>query len=185
MHSRNNKSKAVANRDINPSERLVAAYPDLSCLLRNDAISSAFAGFEKLAVRWKRIYVFFGRLSLIAVLLAMVRYDYQITLKNVYGAPPFMAGLAAAFAATGLFSQALLGLTRAKDRWLATRFAAERLRCLKFQLFAILEEVSDAENLAANHVRSYDFVADRTHDGKAFRVRCVCVSSEQLGLLRA
>jgi hypothetical protein len=160
MHSRSDQAKAVANRDINPSEHLVSAYPDLSCLIRNDAIAQAFAGFETLAVRWKRIYVFFGRLSLIAVLLAMVSYDYQITLKSVYGAPPFLAGLAAAFAATGLFSQALLGFTRAKDRWLATRFAAERLRCFKFQLFTILEEVSDPESLAHK-------VKQRTSEGMA------------------
>ena len=160
MHWVHNQTQAVANRDINPSDQLVAAYPDLTCLLRNDAISSAFARYEKLAVRWKRIYVFFGRLSLVAVLLAMVSYDYEITLKNVFGAPPYMAGLAAAFAATGLFSQALLGLTRAKDRWLAMRFAAERLRCLKFQLFMVLEEVPDAEGLAAK-------VKHRTSEGLA------------------
>jgi hypothetical protein len=72
MHSRSDQSNAVPNRDINPSEQLVAAYPDLACLLRNDAISGAFAGFEKQALRWKRIYMFFGRLSLIAVLIAMI-----------------------------------------------------------------------------------------------------------------
>lgn len=160
MYARNNQTMAVANRDINPSDQLVAAYPDLACLLRNEAISTAFAGFEKSAVRWKRIYVFFGRLSLVAVFLAMVSYDFQITLRNVYGAPPFLAGLAAAFAGTGLFAQALLGFTRAKDRWLATRFAAERLRCFKFQLFTVLEEAPDAESLAHK-------VKQRTTEGLA------------------
>jgi hypothetical protein len=58
MLSRSDQSNAVANRDINPSGQLVDTYPDLACLLRNDAVSAAFAGFEKLAVRWKRIYVF-------------------------------------------------------------------------------------------------------------------------------
>jgi len=160
MHSRTDQSNAVANRDINPSDQLVAAYPDLACLLRNEAVSSAFAGYERSAVRWKRIYVFFGRLSLIAVFLAMVSFDYQITLKSVYGPLPFVAGLAAAFAATGLFSQALLGFSRAKDRWLAARFAAERLRCFKFQLFTVLEEVPDVENLARK-------VKQRTSEGLA------------------
>ncbi|HET7085881.1 MAG TPA: hypothetical protein VFI23_13980 [Rhizomicrobium sp.] len=160
MHSRTDQSSAVANRDINPSDHLVAAYPDLACLLRNQAISAAFAGFEESALRWKRIYVFFGRLSLIAVLLAMISYDYQITLKHVYGAPAFLAGIAAAFAAAGLFSQTFLGLTHAKDRWLANRFGAERLRCFKFQLFTVLEEVSDAEGLAHR-------VQQRTNEGLA------------------
>jgi hypothetical protein len=160
MHARKDRSVAVANRDVNPSDQLAAAYPNLTCLLRNEAISAAFAGFENKAVRWKRIYVFFGRLSLIAVLLAMISFDYQITLKSIYGAPRFMGELAAAFAATGLFSQAFLGLSHAKDRWLAARFAAERLRCFKFQLFTVLEDVADAASLTAE-------VRRRTAEGLA------------------
>jgi hypothetical protein len=160
MNSRINQSIAVNNRDINPSDQLAAAYPDLACLLRNEAISAAFARFETAAVRWKKVYVFSGRLSLIAVLLAMISFDYQITLKNVYGAPAFLAGAAAAFAATGLFCQAVLGLTHAKDRWLTARFAAERLRCFKFQLFTVLEEVQDVQSLASR-------VRQRTSEGLA------------------
>ncbi len=138
-----------ANRDIDPARELEAAYPELVCLLRNQAVSDAFAGYEKTAVGWKRIYEFFGRLSLVAVLLAMISFDYQITLKALYGAPPFLAGAAAVFAAAGQLSQAFLGLSRAKDRWLAARFAAERLRCFKFQLFTVLEEAPDAQSLPA------------------------------------
>ena len=160
MHSRQDQTQAVANRDVNPSDQLIATYPDLACLLRNQAISTAFAGFEEKALRWKRFYTFFGRLSLIAVMLAMVSFDYQITLKHIYGGPHFLAGIAAAFAATGLVSQALLGLTHAKDRWLAARFGAERLRSFKFQLFMVLEEVSDAESLAVR-------VKQRTSEGLA------------------
>jgi hypothetical protein len=160
MHARNDSSVEVANRDINPSNQLAAAYPGLTCLFRNDAISAAFAEMEKKAVRWKRVYVFFGRLSLIAVLLAMVSFDYQITLKSIYGSPHVMAGIAAGFAATGLFSQAFLGLSHAKDRWLTARFAAERLRCFKFQLFTLLEEAADAGSLAVK-------VKQRTAEGLA------------------
>src|ERR1700733_4463933 len=106
MHSPHSQSHAVANRDVNPADHLVDAYPGLACLLRNEAISAAFAGYEKSALRWKKFYVFFGRLSLIAVFLAMVSFDYQITLKAVYGAPPLLAGIAAVFATAGLFAQA-------------------------------------------------------------------------------
>src|SRR6185312_12611201 len=160
MHSRQDQTHAVANRDVNPSDQLVATYPDLACLLRNEAVSAAFAGYEEKALHWKRFYTFYGRLSLVAVMLAMVSFDYQITLKHIYGGPHFLAGIAAAFAATGLVSQALLGLTHAKDRWLAARFGAERLRSFKFQLFMVLEEVSDAESLAVR-------VKQRTSEGLA------------------
>ncbi|MBV9548691.1 MAG: hypothetical protein JO256_03345 [Alphaproteobacteria bacterium] len=153
-------SQETTNRDINPSQDLVAAYPDLVCLLRNKPVSAAFAAYEKTAVFWKRAYTFLGKLSLVAVLLAMVSFDYQITLKAVYGAPGFLSGLAAAFAAAGLISQALLAATHAKDRWLAARFAAERLRCFKFQLFTLLEEAPDAAALS-------NLVHRRTAEGLA------------------
>jgi hypothetical protein len=149
MNKRNTASKTVNNRDINPSDQLAGSYPALACLIRNDVISTKFAEYEMRAVRWKRIYGFLGRVSLVAVLLAMISFDYQITLRSVYGAPIILAHLAAVFAATGLCSQALLGFTHAKDRWLAARFAAERLRCFKFQLFSVLEEVPDGAGLAA------------------------------------
>jgi hypothetical protein len=148
MATRNIASKTVHNRDINPSDQLAASHPALACLISNDVIAAKFAEYETRAVRWKRIYGILGRVSLIAVLLAMISFDYQITLKTVYGAPVFLARLAAVFAATGLCSQALLGFTHAKDRWLAARFAAERLRCFKFQLFSVLEEVPDGASLA-------------------------------------
>jgi hypothetical protein len=160
MHSPPDRTRAIANRDVTPSDQLIATYPDLACLLRNEVISAAFALYEGKALRWKNFYGFFGCLSLIAVMLAMASFDYQITLKHIYGGPPFLASVAAVFAATGLISQALLGLTHAKDRWLAARFAAERLRCLKFQLFMVLEEVSDAEGLPAK-------VKQRTDEGLA------------------
>src|ERR1700761_4411713 len=149
MDTRNIASKTVNNRDINPSDQLAVSYPELACLIRNEAIAARFAEYENRAVLWKRIYGLLGRISLVAVLLAMISFDYQITLRSVYGAPVFLARLAAVFAFTGLLSQALLGLTHAKDRWLAARFAAERLRCFKFQLFSVLEEVTDAESLPA------------------------------------
>ena len=160
MRTEGDPSVAIANRDINPAEQLVASYPGLASLLRNDGISRAFAVYEKNAVRWKRTYMFFGRLSLIAVLLAMVSFDYQITLKSTYGAPAFLSGLGVLFATTGLFSQVVLLATHAKDRWLAARFAAERIRCFKFQLFLVLEEEQDVEALPAR-------VAQRTQEGLA------------------
>ena len=137
--------------------------------------------------------MFFGRLSLIAVLLAMVSFDYQITLKSVYGAPAFLADIAAAFAATGLFSQALLGLTHAKDRWLAARFAAERLRCFKFQLFTVLEEVPDAHSLAARVKQrtseglaalEQEMMGGRVRDPGIFALRCAVAAQEEAGACR-
>jgi len=77
MNSRSYRPVMVNNRDVNPSQQLVSAYPDIACLLQNEAISAAFARYEAMAVHWKRVYVFCGRWSLVAVLLAMVEGEFR------------------------------------------------------------------------------------------------------------
>jgi hypothetical protein len=56
----------------------------------------------------------------------------------------------AVVAAIGLVAQAFVFFSRAKQRWLLHRFAAERIRCLKFQAFAVLGESPDRHKLEAN-----------------------------------
>lgn len=156
MHSRIDRSSAVVNRDVNPSDQLVASYPDLACPLGNEPISAAFAGYETET----HIRIFWAPFPD----RGTARHD-QLRLSDD--------------AENGLWRAALFGRhgrnirndriilrvpagsdTRAKDQWLANRFAAERLRCFKFQLFSVLEEASDAEGLSTK-------VKQRTGEGLA------------------
>jgi hypothetical protein len=48
----------------------------------------------------------------------------------------------------GLAAQLILIFGRLKERWLLARFAAERLRCIKFQAFALVARESDPAKAA-------------------------------------
>ncbi len=56
----------------------------------------------------------------------------------------------AVIALIGLIAQGIVFFSGAKQRWLLNRFAAERVRCVKFQAFAVLGESHDKKCLEAN-----------------------------------
>jgi len=68
----------------------------------------------------------------------MLELDYELTLQARFPAPSWLPALTAIVAGAGLFAQFLLIVTGTKRRWLFNRFAAERLRCLKFEAFALI-----------------------------------------------
>jgi hypothetical protein len=142
-----------ANRDINPAEDLAVAYPALRPLIFNEPIAQAFAEQEDAANFWKQMYQASGNTALICIFIAMIVFDYQVTLQSHYGAPRALAPLSALLVAIGLAAQLVLMIGKIKDRWLASRFAAERIRCLKFQAFGVIgtavTEATLAEKVAA------------------------------------
>lgn len=139
----------IFNRDIDPSRRLALAYPELGPLITNDAVLHLFEAYEYEARRWKRVYVGLGMTALICIFLAMVLFDFQFTLQGAYRMPRFASVLSEGVAALGLVSQIALLTGGVSDRWLVARFAAERVRCLKFQAFALIGQSRDAATLAA------------------------------------
>jgi hypothetical protein len=150
MENFSNGSRIVANRDINATSDLGEAYPALSPLIDNIRIADAFALHERAAIKWKRIYERLGRAGLLCVLLAMIVFDYQVTLQHLYGNPDFLNAAGAGLAILGLASQIILLASHAKDKWITQRFVAERLRCLKFQAFAQISRSSSPEILRQN-----------------------------------
>lgn len=144
----------TTNRDINPTEDLSQAYPALRPLIFNEPISRAFAQQEDAAKFWKRIYQTCGNTALICIFVAMIVFDYQVTLQSSYGTSPLLAPLSALLVAVGLAAQLILMIGKIKDRWLASRFAAERIRCLKFQAFGVVGSTTTADTLA-EHVSAW------------------------------
>jgi hypothetical protein len=157
------ESKGMFNRDIYPARDLIDAYPDLVCLTDNKAIDEAFARAEHQAVLWKRLYVRLGSLGLAAVFIVMAVLICSVTLGDVYGigggftwerklgiTADRIEIAVAIIAAIGLSAQGFVFFSSAKQRWLLARFAAERIRCLKFQAFAVLGESPDRKRLEAN-----------------------------------
>lgn len=139
----------IFNRDINPSQRLAQTYPDLGPLIANDALLRVFDDYERDARRWKRVYVGLGMIALICIFLAMVLFDFQFALQGAYPIPRSLSVLGEIVAAVGLASQIALLTGGVSDRWLMARFAAERVRCLKFQAFALIAQSPDAATLQA------------------------------------
>jgi len=146
--------RTIANRDIRPSDQVVNAFPQLQALLVNRAISHAFETHERSALRWKWRYTILGRTALICIFVVMVFFDYEFVLVRPQGVSEISQMLATALAGVGVASQLAIILGRVKERWLVERFAAERLRCLKFQAFAVAACSKDAEQLAS-HVLAF------------------------------
>jgi hypothetical protein len=142
-----NGSSVIDNRDIHASRALSDTFPALKPLIDNELLSNAFDRHNAAAIRWKLIYVQLGSIGLLCVLLAMVIFDYQVTLQPLYGSVAFLSGLSATLVGAGLASQLFLIFSNAKEKWITQRFVAERLRCLKFQAFALLAVCADVDTL--------------------------------------
>ena len=139
----------VDNRDIFPAQHLVDIYGLVKPLLVNPIIDQAFQARERTAVTAKTGYHRQGRLGMILVLISML-----ITLASASALPLFpnfesrfevLSFAAIGFGALGLFLQIHLILTRRKQTWLLNRFAAERLRSIKFQAYVLAEVASPSD----------------------------------------
>jgi hypothetical protein len=144
------KPQGKFNRDIDPSPLLVSEFPALAPVIVNPDLSQAFWQHEHVAVRCKRLYVLLGRTALICIFLTMVFFDYEFTLQRVYGVSIAARVLGVAVAALGVGAQFWLIIGRIKEKWLIERFAAERLRCLKFQAFTLVPVAATPTQLASD-----------------------------------
>ncbi|HEX4160741.1 MAG TPA: hypothetical protein VHY79_19895 [Rhizomicrobium sp.] len=126
-----------------PSPQLADSFQSLRPLIVNDRVSQAFDRHERAARRWKRMHSTLGRLALVCISLVMLFFDFEFTLGHIFPVPQILSRCVAAIAALGIFAQLALVFFRIKERWILERFAAERLRCLKFQAFAFIPLVPD------------------------------------------
>jgi hypothetical protein len=135
------------NQDIFPPPDVLKTYPDFEPLIRNLAISEAFLRYEKQATRLKRLYARLGKYALYCIATVMILLDYRVTLPNA----PLAAEtrwVAAVLGVAGLVFLAIMYGRHVKNRWLLQRYAAERIRCLKFQAFFLLAD-HGADSLSA------------------------------------
>ena len=125
----------------------IDAHRALAFLLDTPAISAQFAAHEREATRAKRFYTALGVFSLGAAFLTLTALISALTLNRELANPAFtmsMGGLGVA----GVVAQWALLFGPFKKRWLQARFAAERVRSIKFQAFAAFG-VAPAERAVA------------------------------------
>lgn len=127
----------MANTDIDPPEAFIAAHPALAFLLDTPAISTQFAAHEQIAAPAKRRYTALGVFSLVAAFLTLSALIFTLTLNRELENTAFTI-LMGALGVIGIAAQWTLLFGPFKRRWLQARFAAERMRCIKFQAFAAL-----------------------------------------------
>lgn len=136
------------NRDMRVSADFAAAYPAIDPLLNNKAVERAFDKYERAAVFWKRAYEIVGALSLLCIAAAALYLGYRLALAPTYGVAKEIDAAGTVVGGVGLLAQLILVFGQLRDRWLLSRFAAERLRCLKFQSFRALVESRAGEDLS-------------------------------------
>lgn len=122
------------NRDMFPPRELLEQYAPVLPVLENTAVDDAFRAREAAAVAAKRAYHLRGRLGMLLVVTSVLfslaaAFVLPTTLRSFK--PLSIAALVVG--AIGLAVQLQLLLSGTKRSWLLNRFAAERIRSIKFQ----------------------------------------------------
>ncbi len=135
------------NRDIFPSPAMLERFPNITPLLKNEAIEAAFMRHEVLSVAGKKM---FHRLGLVSMVLIGGSAIYTIAEALLFkGASyPAVSMVAAVAAAAGIAAQVFSLVAQLKSKWLVNRFACERLRSIKFQAYALAATATDEDELA-------------------------------------
>ena len=125
------------NHDIKPLKKLSKKYPRFKGLITNMAIVRQFTVYEDAANSWKRIYNFLGKGGLVCIFLVMAALDCRLVLHTTVLDDPWISFALALLAVIGLVMELALIFQGIKEKWLVNRYAAERVRCLKFQTFLL------------------------------------------------
>lgn len=141
----------VHNRDIFPTAELADAFSLVAPVVVNSLLDAPFLAHEKAANEAKLRFHRQGRLAILLVLLSTL-----FTVAERLVIPPFpgIRQVSIAFVLLGIIGlviQVRLLLTKQKQVWLCHRFAAERLRSIKFQAYplaVISESTQDLQDQA-------------------------------------
>ena len=135
------------NRDMFPSEATVALFEAVRPLVVHEKIDKAFLQHEDAAKKHKKTYHNFGRAALALITLAaLFTVAEALILPEFAGATELSAAMAFA-GAFGVVLQLYILLTAQKKKWLLNRFAAERIRAIKFRAYCVAEGAQDAADL--------------------------------------
>lgn len=125
----------MANADIDPPEAFIATHPGFASLLLNEPLSALYTRYDAEAVRGKRIYTFLGVYSLATIFITISALIYSLSLNRSLTQNSIFELIMALVGVSGVVAQLFLLFGPSKRRWLESRFAAERLRAIKYQAF--------------------------------------------------
>jgi hypothetical protein len=123
----------VHNRDVFPTHDVQNLYSLLAPLISNSLIDKPFSAHEEAANRAKQHFHRRGRLALVLVLASTVFTVAQRLVVPTFSGLELVSSGFVLCGLTGLAIQIHLLVKKQKQIWLRHRFAAERLRSIKFQ----------------------------------------------------
>lgn len=137
----------IHNRDLFPPEDVKKLYSAAEPLIVNSIVDASFAEHERIAVAAKNSYHLRGRLAAVLVLISVLfTIAESLVIPSSRGlrfaVVPFLA-----MGVIGLAIQLHLLITKKKQMWLLHRFAAERLRSMKFQAYPLAMSAATREQL--------------------------------------
>jgi hypothetical protein len=131
-----------------PLRELLEQFAEIAPLIENPIVDDAFREREAAAVAAKRAYHLRGRLGMLLVLFSVL-----FTLAAAFVLPAELPPLRlvsiaiVVIGAAGLAIQVQLLLSGEKTRWLLNRFAAERIRSIKFQAYQFCDVADSKDDL--------------------------------------
>lgn len=123
-------------------------FPNITPLLKNEAIETAFMRHEVLSVSGKKRFHQLGLVSMVLIAGSAI-YTIAEALLFKDAGNQIISILGAIGAAVGISAQVYSLAARVKSRWLVNRFACERLRSIKFQMYSLAASARDEAELAA------------------------------------
>lgn len=136
------------NRDIHPTQETQDLYAAIAPLIKNELLEQAFDQRERDAGSAKRQYHRLGRIAILLIAASAIYTVAEGLVLDAASLPHEIALVAAALAVAGVLLQMYLLLSRRKQTWLLNRYAAERLRSIKFQAFPLATIAADTAALA-------------------------------------
>ena len=140
--------KVVHNRDIAPRETV--DRPNIGPLTANETLWDAFQSYERQAVKLSARYSFIGKLCVSLIWVSATYAAFRWVARDMawYAWYQGVDLIVVVAGVIGLALDIFLRTSDLKRRWLLNRFAAERLRSVKFQAYALAASTRDKVELA-------------------------------------
>lgn len=146
------------NRDLFATDATQSQYELIAPLIHLPLLDDTFLDHDRKAVAAKKRYHYLGQIAILLVAASAIftiaeALILQGLLDNV-----ILKFAAVTMAGFGIALQWYLIGTRQKKKWILNRFAAERLRSLKFQTFLMAHAAADTNDLkmkAEEFVKKY------------------------------
>ncbi len=135
------------NRDLFATDTTQSHYKLITPLIHLAILDDVFIGHERQANAAKKRYHYLGQIAILLVAAsAIFTIAEALILKGILN-NVILKFAAVTMAGIGIVLQWYLIGTKQKQKWILNRFAAERLRSLKFQAFQLAQSAKNTDHL--------------------------------------